>query len=110
MRDSKTTMKIMGGILLGGLIATGVTLLMAPQSGQQTRHKIQDDLVQAGRKARMALEDTRVQVTDKARKWASGANQEISQTGRDILRKGSQFVKHNGNLVEERAEAVLESL
>lgn len=110
MRDSKTTLKIMGGILLGGLIATGVTLLMAPQSGRQTRHKIQENLEEAGNKARMALEDTRDQVTDKARKWASGANQEISQASKDILHKGGQFVKRNGSLVEERAQKVLERM
>jgi gas vesicle protein len=110
MGDSKITLKLIGGILLGGLIAAGVTLLMAPQSGQQTRRKIQENLLEAGHKARMALEDTRGQVTDKARKWASGANQEINQTGKEIWQKGSQFVKRNGSLVEERAEAVLENL
>jgi gas vesicle protein len=110
MRDSKSSLKIMGGILLGGLVATGVTLLMAPQSGEKTRHKIQENLLDAGQKARMALEDTRSQVTDKARKWASGANQEISQTRKEIWHKGSQFVKRNGSLIENRAEKVLESL
>ena len=58
----------------------------------------------------MALEDTRSQVTDKARQWASGANQEISQTGKEIWHKGSQFVKRNGSLVEDRAEKVLGSM
>ena len=44
MRNSKQVVKLFGGILLGGLVAAGVTLLMAPQSGEQTRHKIQENL------------------------------------------------------------------
>jgi gas vesicle protein len=110
MRNSKSTLKIIGGILLGGLVAGGVVLLMAPQSGEQTRHKIQENLLGAEQRARMALEDTRSQVTDKARQWASGANQEISQTGKEFWHKGSQFVKRKGSLASDRVEKVLGSL
>jgi gas vesicle protein len=110
MREAKSTIKILGGVLLGGLVATGVTLLMAPRSGKQTRRRIHGNLLLAGQRARMALEDTRDQVTDKTRQWASGANQEISRTGNEIWHKGSQFVKRNGSLVEDQAEKVLERL
>jgi gas vesicle protein len=110
MTDTKSNLKILGAVLLGGLAAAGITLLVAPQSGRQTRHKIQENLLEAGQRARMALDDTRSQVKDKARQWASGANQEISQTSKEIWHKGSQFVKRNGSLVEDRAEKVLERL
>jgi gas vesicle protein len=110
VRVTHPNLKITGGFLLGGLVATVITLLMAPQSGRQTRHKIQENLLDAGQRARMALDDTRSQVKDKARQWASGANQEIGQIGKKIWHKGSQFVKRNGSLVEDRAEKVLERL
>jgi gas vesicle protein len=110
MGNTKSNLRLMGGVLLGGLLAAGVTLLMAPRSGEQTRRKIQEDLLEAGQRARMALDDTRSQVKDKARLWASGANQEINRTGNEIWHKGSQFIKRNGSLVEDRAEKVLERL
>jgi gas vesicle protein len=110
MRDATSTLKILGGVLLGGLVATCVTLLVAPRSGKQTRHRIQGKLLVAGQRARMALEDTRDQVKDKTRQWASGANHEINQTGKEIWHRGSQFVKRNGSLVDDWAEKVQERL
>ena len=73
-------------------------------------HKIQENLLEAGQRARMAPDDTRSQVKDQARLRASGANQEISQTGKEFWHKGSQFIKRNGSLVDDRAEKVLERL
>ena len=93
MADLKSTLKTIGGFLLGGLLATGLTLLMAPHSGEQTRHKIRRNLLRARGKARDALEDTRSQVTDKARQWADDANQDLQQASKGIWRKGGQLVK-----------------
>jgi gas vesicle protein len=110
MANFKTTSITIGGFLLGGLLATGLTLLMAPRSGERTRHKIRRNLLRARGKASEALEDTRSQVTDKARQWADDANQELHQASKGIRRRGNQFVKQKGSLVGHRASQVLESL
>lgn len=103
MANFKTTLITIGGFLLGGLLATGFTLLMAPRSGEQTRHKIRRNLLKAKGKAGEALEDTRDQVTDIARHWAGDANQELHQASKGIRRRRNQLVKRKGSLVRNRA-------
>lgn len=110
MREATSTVKILGGVLLGGLLATCVTLWVAPRSGKQTRHRIHGKLLVAGQRARMALEDTRDQVKDKTRGWASGANHELMQAGKEIWHRGGQLVKRNSSLVDAWADKVQERL
>ncbi len=51
------------GFLLGGIVGAGVALLMAPQSGRETRAKIKELAGDVKEKASGYVEETREKVT-----------------------------------------------
>ena len=47
------------GLLVGGVIGTAVGVLLAPNSGEETRDKIKDEVMGAQQKAKMAVQEAR---------------------------------------------------
>ena len=63
--------KLITGLLIGGLVGAAVGWLTAPASGEETRRRLQGDLVGAREKARNAMEN----VESKARGLAAQVRQ-----------------------------------
>lgn len=84
------------GFIIGGLIAGGVALLMAPQSGEETRRKLKEGAVEAQKKAGMAVDNARERVMEK-----------VDTTTEDLKERASK-VKEIGKRVGEEQKASLE--
>ncbi|MFZ0545047.1 MAG: YtxH domain-containing protein [Candidatus Promineifilaceae bacterium] len=88
--ESKTNNpgSFLAGLLLGSLAGAGMMLLLAPQSGQRTRTKIQ----QQGRKLREqtaeTIEDSMNQVRDRAHQVTTSIQDqagELQQRGQNVV-------------------------
>jgi gas vesicle protein len=78
------------GFIVGGLIAGGVALLMAPQSGEETRRKLKEGAMDAQRKASMAMDDARnrvMETVDTATSEVKGRASKMKEVG---LRVGEE--------------------
>jgi gas vesicle protein len=63
------------GILIGGLVGTGVALLAAPQTGEQTRTMLRERGVDLRNRASSTVQDTRVKAEDVITKVRSRAEE-----------------------------------
>ena len=79
------------GLLIGAILGAGAALLMAPQSGEQTRQKLQERSVE--------LKDKAVDASSQARDRADG----LRERGRIIL--DEQKVKIEQAIEEGKAAA-----
>jgi gas vesicle protein len=71
----------LAGFVIGGLIGAGVALLMAPQSGEETRQIIKDKSIE--------LRDRAVETAEEAQKRA----EELQQRGKEIYEEQVQRVQ-----------------
>ncbi len=80
------TGSILLSFLLGGLVGAGVALLLAPQSGRETRQKIRD------------LTD---ELKDKAVDYAGSIKERVTST----IDKGKEFVHDKKSMISTAIEA-----
>jgi len=88
MIKAKPTINVMAGFLSGSLVATAITLLVAPQSGEKTRYKIKRNVIKTRRKAEMALDDARSRLVEVVEDTQSKAEQllhDVSQEAKDRI-------------------------
>lgn len=81
------------GLLLGSLAAVGATLLLAPQSGEKTRIKIQQKGLELGEQASETVEDAVAQArvnTHKVMADVRAEAEELRQRGHALLDKGKE--------------------
>ena len=88
----------LAGLLIGGLVGAAAALLLAPQSGEETRTLIKDKSIELKDRANEATEKARTRVdsavgdlrvkTDElaktTREWASNVQQKTSPASGDI--------------------------
>ena len=82
------TMRVVAGLLVGGLVGAAVTLLLAPQSGQRTRAQIQQKSIELRDQASDSLDDAVAQVRVKTRQITSdigGKAEELQQRGQEMV-------------------------
>jgi gas vesicle protein len=89
------------GFLVGGLVGAGAALLLAPQSGEETRAQIRDRSLELRDKAEVALDDLRAKaeavVADASRRL-----EDIRVQSKVVLEEGQ---KHLAEAVEETKKA-----
>jgi gas vesicle protein len=76
---TNNTLSVLIGMLVGGLAGAVTMLLLAPQSGKETRKQIQEKSIELRDRTNEAMEDTMTQVRRKAN--------ELSASGRDTLKE-----------------------
>ncbi|MBE0426998.1 MAG: YtxH domain-containing protein [Nitrospirae bacterium] len=88
MREEQgySTGSILLSFLLGGIVGAGAALLLAPQSGRETRHRIRE------------LTDD---VREKAKEYAGEVKEKVT-TGID---KGKDFVEEKKTIIKTSIEA-----
>ncbi len=94
------------GLLAGGLIGAGTMLLLAPQSGEKTRAKLQQEGMELRDQVTEAVEDAVAQAHGKADQVTSLVHKQaeaLQQRGQDALDEQMDVVSH---VVEAEKAAV----
>lgn len=90
----------LAGFVIGGLIGAGVALLMAPQSGEETRTLIKDKSIELRDRAYETADDARTKAEQLAQQARDRAA-EIQVGGKPVFSK-----KEAAETVEEAAAGV----
>lgn len=81
----------LSGFIVGGLVGAAVALLMAPQSGEETRVMIRDRSIELKDKAVEAAEDARIR--------AEAAAEEARMRADELKKRGQEiYVEQKGRL------------
>ena len=96
-----TAKGFLGGILVGGLVATAVTLLMAPQSGKKTRSKIQHAGLELRDQAVSGVEDVMAQARASSRHISAGMHKQAAE----LQERGQAIVDEQKERVATLVEA-----
>ena len=96
MYATNNTLNVLVGMLIGGLAGAVTMLLLAPQSGKDTRKQIQDKSIELRNRTTEMVEDTVAQVRTKANKITADLKdrgQEIAVTQLDHVSEAAQAGK-----------------
>lgn len=91
----------LSGFIVGGLVGAAVALLMAPQSGEETRVLIRDRSIELKDKAVEAAEDARVR--------AEAAAEEARMRAEEIRQRGQQVYLDQKGRLESAIDATKEA-
>lgn len=92
----------LAGILVGGLVGTAATLLLAPQSGQKTRLKIRHAGLELRDQAVSGVEDVMDQARASGRQLTAGMHKQAA----DLQERGQAIVDEQKERLATRVEAV----
>ncbi|HUE97741.1 MAG TPA: YtxH domain-containing protein [Anaerolineales bacterium] len=93
---ANSTLNVLAGMLIGGLAGAVAALLMAPQSGKDTRRQIQEKSIELRDRTTELMEDTVAQVRTKANKLSVGLKdygQELAVEQLDHVAEAAQAGK-----------------
>jgi len=82
------TLSFTAGLLIGGLLGAGAMLILAPQSGEETRVQIQKESSKLRDQTAEVVEDVVAQTGDKARQVSADISKqakELEHRGQDLL-------------------------
>ena len=85
---ANNTAGVLIGLLIGGLAGAAAALLMAPQSGKDTRRQIQEKSIELRDRTTELVEDTAAQVRTKVNKLSVG----LKDRGQEIAVKQLEHV------------------
>ncbi len=101
MSDGRSGASLLAGLMIGGLVGAGAMLLLAPQSGRQTREEVQAGAI-----------DLRDRTTDRARGAVNQARsraQELAEnvrgTANDLQNQGKDIAIEQLDRVSSAAQA-----
>jgi len=105
--------EFMAGFLVGALVGAAAALLLAPQSGEETRTLIREKGIELGQRAedlsaeaRRKAEDLQVQAKDKAEELQAQAKDRAGS----IQTKVKQAVEEGKSVAAKRREELLSQL
>jgi gas vesicle protein len=81
-------MSVLSAFALGSLIGAGIALLMAPQSGEETRQQLRD----RGMELRDRAEDTMDQTRHRAEKTLDEVADRAKKTTEDVRQRGHEAI------------------
>ena len=100
-------MGLLAGLLVGGLAGTGAMLLLAPQSGKETRAQIQQKSIELRDQTVKTVEGAVAQARGKARQITDDVHEQteaLKQRGQDVIDEQrdhlSQTLKGLGETVQ----------
>lgn len=86
--NTKNTMNIFLGLLIGSLVGTAATLLFTPQSGKRLRNQIRQESIQLRDRATSGIEEAAEQIRTVTNRITSEIQEkadELKQLGQDQL-------------------------
>jgi len=102
MSDSNDLGNFLAGLIIGGLAGAAVALLMAPQSGEETRTLIKDRSIE--------LKDKAVEYGQDARSRAEKALEDARLRADEAMEELRLRTDELSRIVKERADAVQQSV
>ncbi len=108
MSDSSDFGAFMTGLIIGGLVGAGASLLMAPQSGEETRELLRDRGIELRDRADEEVRELRKRAEDTLsdmREQVEELQVQAKQTIDDARAKLEKASNSNGGTVEETGEA-----
>jgi gas vesicle protein len=94
-------LSVLAGMLVGGLAGAVTMLLLAPQSGKETRMQIQEKGVELRDRTTEMVEDAMAQARLKANKLTIGGREKI----KELKEHGQELVAEQLEHVSEAAQA-----
>ena len=92
---------ILVGVLIGGLAGAVTMLLLAPQSGKDTRKQIQEKGIELRDRTNEIVEDTLAQVRSGVNKIALGGREKI----KELIQQDQELAVEQLDQVSEAAQA-----
>jgi gas vesicle protein len=92
---------VLAGVLIGGLAGAVTMLLLAPQSGKETRMQIQEKGIELRDRTSGMVEDTMAQMRLDGNKISTGGHKKA----KELLRQGQALVIEQLEHVSEAAQA-----
>jgi gas vesicle protein len=108
MSDTQDLGSFLSGLIIGGLIGAAVALLMAPQSGEETRELIRDKSIELKDRAVETAEEARI----KAEAAAAEARARADELAHEAKVKADELKQRGQHFIEEqktKATEVIES-
>ncbi len=97
----------LAGFVIGGLVGAAVALLMAPQSGEETRATIMEKSIELKDKAVVSAEEARTRA-EKAMEDARVRAEESVEELRMRIDELAQVTKERASDLQQRGQAVLD--
>ena len=94
MSDSDTFGAFFAGFVIGGLAGAAAALLLAPQSGEETRAQLQERGIELQTRAQDAI--------DEARKQADAVIADVQERSRVILEEQKERLQEGRDLIESK--------
>lgn len=98
---ANNTLSVVLGMLIGGLVGAVTMLLLAPQSGKDTRTQLQEKGIELRDRTTEMVEDTLAQVRLNTNKITTGGREKA----KELLQKGEELVIEQLDHVSEAAKA-----
>ncbi len=95
------------GFIVGGLTGAVAALLLAPQSGEQTRGLIKDKAIELSDKVQVTAEEARSKAEQLANETRTRADQ-IAVEARTRADEAAQTVKQKAEEIQQRGQVVIE--
>lgn len=113
--QGNNTMRLLAGLLIGGLAGAAAMLLLAPQSGKMTRDQIQQKGLELREQTAGALEDAVSQARLRARRLAAsvrGNVEELQQHSQEVIAEQREHLATfmEGSTQHPRLNAELDAL
>jgi gas vesicle protein len=89
--NAKNIWGFLAGLLVGGLTGVGAMLLLAPQSGKETRTQIQQKSIE--------LRDQTVKTVEGAVAQVRGKTRQITD---DVRKQAGELQQHGQNMIDEQ--------
>lgn len=108
--NGKSGGSFFSGLLLGGLIGAAAGLLLAPQSGEQTRTLLRDKSLEVREQVKQTAHDTRERaemLVEDTKAKAETLVEETKAKAESLQQRGREMVKTGKGRVEKTAEAAM---
>lgn len=100
----------LAGLVIGGLAGAGAALLLAPQSGKETRAQIQQKSVEIRDKAAETVDDAVAQVKSKTHEITDGVRgkaKELQHHGQEMIADQMDHVRGKAEELQHKGQEII---
>ena len=102
--------KSVAGFIVGGLIAGTVALLYAPQSGEETRREIKENVLEARQKASLALDEAKGRVAATVSDVTGKTQQMLDSLSQEAQLKTGRLKEIGGKMIDDQSASLEQAI